>query len=398
MGALQQAWAERLEAENDNLRAALSWSLENESETALGLAGTLARFWEIRSRFLEGSRWLGAALHQSGRTEAATRAPVLTEAGTFAWHRGDYDRASKLHGQALALYRQLGDEGGVAFSLNCLGNHQDEQGNHERALPLLEEALAYSRRIGDRRTTAYALHNLAEVARHRGDYEQAKTLGLEALALLREIADKWQLARITGWLGMVTVYNSDDHDVAEAFLKESLALNREIGSWEYVAYCLEGFAGLAGARAQGVRAARLWGAAETLRERLSAPLPPADRPDYDRSKSTARAPLAEGSWEKAFAVGKSTPLEEAAEYALSGEEEPTLSISPGPEPFSTNKLTNLTRREKEVAHLVGRGHTNRQIASELVISERTVDHHVASILKKLNLQSREQVTVPTPEC
>ncbi|MDQ3496322.1 MAG: tetratricopeptide repeat protein [Actinomycetota bacterium] len=315
-GPQQRDWLERLEVEHDNLRGALSWSLGNEPETALQLAGTLARFWEIRSRFLEGSRWLEAALRQSGRTEAATRAPVLTEAGTFAWHRGDYERSGVLHRQALALYRQQGDEGGIAFSLNCLGNQQSEKGDDEGAVPLLEEALALSRRIGDRRTIAYALHNLAEVARHRGDYEQAKTLGLESLALLREMADKWQLARITGWLGMVTVYNSDDHDAAARFLKESLALNREIGSWEYVAYCLEGFAGLAGARTQGARAARLWGAAEALRETISAPLPPADRPDYDRSMATARAHLGEVPFAVAWEGGKAMTPDEAIEYAL----------------------------------------------------------------------------------
>jgi len=396
-GAHQQAWAERLETEHDNLRAALSWSLENEPETALRLAGTLAHFWKIRSRFLEGSRWLEAALRQSGRTEAATRAPVLTEAGTFAWHRGDYERSGMLHREALVLYRQQGDEGGVAFSLMCLGNQQCEQGDDDGAVPFLEEALVLSRRIGDKRTLAYTLWNLAEVARHRGDYEQAKTLGLESQALSREMADKWQLARITGWLGVVTVYSSDDHDAAEGFLKESLALNREIGSLEYVAHFLEGFAGLAGARAQGARAARLWGAAEALRETISDPLAPADRPEYERSMAAARAGLGEASWEASFAEGKSMLLEEAVEYALSGEVEPTLSISPGPESPSTNALTNLTNREREVAAFVARGLTNRGIASELVISERTVDHHVANILKKLNLHSREQVSAPMTE-
>jgi predicted ATPase/DNA-binding SARP family transcriptional activator/DNA-binding CsgD family transcriptional regulator len=395
-GAHQQAWAARLEAEHDNLRAALSWSLEKEPETALRLAGKLARFWEIRSRFSEGSGWLEAALCQSGRTEEATRAPLLTETGTFAWHRGDYERASELHGQALALYRQLGDEGGVAFSLNCLGNHQDEQGNHGRAVPLLEEALAISRRIGDRRTTADALWNLAEVARHQGDYERAKTLGLESLALTREMADKLELARTTGWLGMVTAYNSDDHDAAEGFLKESLALNREIGSLEYVAYCLEGFAGLAGARTQGARAARLWGAAEALRETISAPLPPADRPDYDRSIAAARAGLDddEGAWEAGWTEGMAMSPEEAAEYALSEE------VAPASESTLAGREMDdpLTSRECEVAVLVGGGLTNRQISSKLSVSERTVHNHVRNILSKLGLRSRTQIAVWAERC
>jgi len=115
---------------------------------------------------------------------------------------------------------------------------------------------------------------------------------------------------------MVTVYNSDDHDAAARFLKESLALNREIGSWEYVAYCLEGFAGLAGARTQGARAARLWGAAEALRETISAPLPPADRPDYDRSMAAARAHLGEVPFAVAWEGGKAMTPDEAIEYAL----------------------------------------------------------------------------------
>src|SRR5829696_4729372 len=192
-GADQLACLERLESEHDNMRSALAWSLEKEPETTLRLAGALARFWEMRSYFSEGSRWLEAALRQSDHTEAATRAPLLTEAGTFAWHRGDYERAGVLHRKALALYRGLGDEGGVAFSLNCLGAQHMEKGDHERAAPFLEEALALSRTIGDKRNTAGTLHNLGEVERQRGNYEQAKALGMESMALWREIEDDWNL-------------------------------------------------------------------------------------------------------------------------------------------------------------------------------------------------------------
>ena len=159
-GPDQLACLERLEAEHDNMRAALSWSLEKEPETAFRLAGMLARFWEIRSDFSEGSRWLEAALRLSDRpdtatTEAATRAKLLSEAGTFAYYRADFDHATALHGEALELYRELGDDSGVAFALMCLGAQYAEKGDHERAAPFFEEALALSRRIGDRRNIVW---------------------------------------------------------------------------------------------------------------------------------------------------------------------------------------------------------------------------------------------------
>jgi DNA-binding NarL/FixJ family response regulator len=116
-----------------------------------------------------------------------------------------------------------------------------------------------------------------------------------------------------------------------------------------------------------------------------------DRPDYERSVATARYLLDEASWRAAWAEGRVMQPEEAIEYALSREES-TTSLSPVPEQRSPGELpATLTRREKEVAALVGRGLTTRQIASELVLSKRTVDHHVASILKKLNLHSREEI-------
>ena len=388
MGAKQQPWAERLEAEHDNLRAALSWTLEREPGMALRLAGKLARFWERRCRFLEGSGWLEAALRQGGRADAATRAKLLSEAGTFAWHRADYDRAITLHGEALGLYREVGDDGGAAFALLCLGaQYLDGKGDHERAAPFLEEALAVSRRSGDKLSTAGTLHNLAEVERQRGNYERAKTLGMQGIALAREIEDRWQLAIVVGWVGLLMVWSGDEHDLAEGFLKESLALNRELGNWAYGAYCLEGFAGLAGARRQGARASRLWGAAEALRSNLGAGVPPETRPYYERSVAAARARLGEAAWEAAFAEGMAMSAEEAAEYALFEE----VALAPEGLPVGGGTEDPLTIREREVAAMVARGLSNSQIASELHLSEYTVGNHVSKILRKLGFSSRAQV-------
>jgi len=111
----------------------------------------------------------------------------------------------------------------------------------------------------------------------------------------------------------------------------------------------------------------------------------------------ARPRLSEAAWETAFAEGQAMSFEEAVEYALSAEE-PSPAAPSGPERPSTGaQQPDLTRREKKVAALVAQGLTNRQIAQELVISERTVDKHLTNLLKKLNLHSREQVAIRMAE-
>ena len=240
----------------------------------------------------------------------------MSEAGTFAFYRADFDRAIELHGEALVLYRDVGDDSGVAFALLCLGAQHLEKGDYEQAAPFLEEALAVSRRGGDKQNTASTLHNLGEVERQRGNYERAKALGMESIALWREIKDDYNLSLVVGWVGLLEVWSGDEPDLAEGFLKEALALERELGYWASGAWELEGFAGLAGARGQEARAARLWGAAEALRANIGVPLSPDARLLYERSVAAARTQLGEAEWEAAFAEGMAMSPEEAAEYAL----------------------------------------------------------------------------------
>jgi hypothetical protein len=135
---------------------------------------------------------------------------------------------------------------------------------------------------------------------------------------LRDLGERRlkDLARNFVWLGIVTTYKGDDYEEAAGYLEEGFGLIREVGDWEWVAYSLDSFAVVAGAKGQGERAARLWGAAEALRKSIGAPLHPTERPDYDRSVATARAQLNETAWEAAWAEGMAMSAEEAAEYAL----------------------------------------------------------------------------------
>ena len=145
------------------------------------------------------------------------------------------------------------------------------------------------------------------------------------------------------------------------------------------------------------RAARLFGAAHALREAVGYRQKPRERALREPYLTIARSRPDEAAWETAFAQGQAMSFEEAVEYALSAEElSPAAPCAPE-RPSTGARQRGLTRREKAVAALVAQGLTNRQIAKELVLSERTVENHVANILKKLGLHSRERVAASITE-
>ena len=131
------------------------------------------------------------------------------------------------------------------------------------------------------------------------------------------------------------------------------------------------------------------GAAEAMREDICVPLQPEDRKLLDPYLVTARSSLSEAAWQATLAQGRAMTPEQAIEYALSAEDpvlRPPVVRRPG------KGSAALTPREEEVAVLVSRGLTNRQIASELSISEHTVATHIAKILKRLGLSSRSRLS------
>src|SRR5437764_284692 len=159
-------------------------------------------------------------------------------------------------------------------------------------------------------------------------------------------------------------------------LDQCLTLRLELGDRPRVAECLELAAWLAAAQGASPRAARLFGAAEALRVASGAPMPPADRAFHERYLAANRAALDEPGFLAAFAAGRALNLEAAARLAR------TAAQPEGAGPASP-RATPLTRRESEVATLIARGLSNRQIAAALVISERTAANHVEHILNKL---------------
>jgi predicted ATPase/DNA-binding CsgD family transcriptional regulator len=420
------AWLDRLEIEHDNLRAALRWATgRGEVEIALRLGAALSRFWQVHAHLSEGLKWLASALDWTGGASTATRARALDAAGHLArdqadydraWAfyeeslglrreledsrgtalalinlgvvaqlRGDYDRAVALHEESLALFRSLGDERGVALSLLTLGSMAQWQGDLARATAHYEESLALFQALSDTRGIAGVLSSLGTLASSRGDFVTADELYVECAVLFRELGDSRDIAAcLSNQAGIAR--DRGDLKRAAALARESLALFHELGDHRGIVACLELIGNASAAQGQTERAIRLLAAAETLRETTGIDRPAARGAAQERTVAALRSALGEDAVARAWEVGRRLPLDEIVAEALAPAEPAGPQIPP-----SGTRPSPLTRREREVAALIARGLTNRLIAEELFIAERTADTHVEHILAKLGLGSRTQV-------
>jgi DNA-binding CsgD family transcriptional regulator/tetratricopeptide (TPR) repeat protein len=228
-----------------------------------------------------------------------------------------------------------------------------------------------------------------------GDYERGAALIEEAVTLYREHGYKGGLEYAVDNLGWAALLQGD-HERARSYYRESLMLCKELGNKIVASESLEGLACISVAEAATQRATKLFGAAEALREAVDSQHMAEEEELREPYVAAARSRLDETAWEAAWAEGRAMSLEQAIEYAIS-EHKPATPPSPDSEQSSSDEPSSLTRREKEVAVLVGRGLTNRRISQELFLSEHTVHHHVTNILKKLNLTSRQQVASRLPD-
>jgi DNA-binding CsgD family transcriptional regulator len=306
--------------------------------------------------------------------------------------QGDYEVAVAALEEAMELYKDLGDLSGEAITLMHLGYAAAHAGDVERFPALCEECEALLQKPLDRRAAAYLLFFRGAVALEAGDYERAVAVLEESRASFRELGDLRDESMCSFTLGM-TELKQGNLERGTAVLEEGLPLAQRTKDKLGSAYYLLGLGVVAAEQGQSVRAARLWGAAEALREVIGLPLSYFDlaHSGYEAHLTTARLQLDEAAWEAAWAEGRAMSFERAIEYAL-GTEEPALPAVPTLRKEPVGSTDALTHREREVATLVARELTNRQIAEELSISEHTVATHVRNILKKLGLRSRTQIS------
>jgi non-specific serine/threonine protein kinase len=384
-GAKQAEYLGWLDREHGNLRTALQLSVEGEdTELELRLAGTLARFWWARGHLSEGRRWLEKGLARSNDSPTSLRVKALNEAGWIALWQDDLEQAVELLEESVVLYKELGDEPGIATSLTNLGHAVLHQDDKERLKALCEEAEALRREFVDRWAVAELLIFLGMAALYQGVHEQAGTLLEESLATFRELGDTQRGTLCVTYLWMAALEGGDRRRAAtllEGDLRrlQGLHIKPQIQIYDD----LMGSAVVAELNGHPARAAQLLGAAETLREAISLSLLLWDHTptDYEALLNAARVRLGEEAWEAAFAEGRAMTPEEAIEYAL--ETDPAAPASP-----EDSDPSLLSGREAEILALVAQGLTNPQVAQKLYLSPRTVGQHLRSVYRKLGVPSR----------
>jgi predicted ATPase/DNA-binding CsgD family transcriptional regulator len=375
---------DRLEVEQDNFWAALEWSVANPaSDKGLRLAVALHQLWSLRGLQTEGREWLARMLTRTtGRT--AARARALNTAAYLALRQGDYAAALPLLGESLPLARELGDTAALAAGHQYRGLVLHGQGEYAQAALDFEESLTLARALGEHSRVQAALQYLADMAYEQGDFDRATALYEECLAVARELNNDHNISGASRGLGLVALGRAD-LERAVPLLEDALVRSHGLGDKKCAPRCVEALARVAVSQGRAERAARLFGAAQALRDAIPTVLFPAERADHERDLATVRADLTDERFNRAWSEGQAMTFDQAAEYALVAADPDSRTTEP---PAADDPLSRLTPREREVVALIARGLTNSQIAADLVLSIRTVERHIENIYDKLGVRGK----------
>ncbi|MGH2786099.1 MAG: ATP-binding protein [Actinomycetota bacterium] len=321
-GPEQADWRSRLVADVANFRAALSWCLGPSStgeRSLVGarLAGALGWFWYTHADAVEGSRWLSLARERAPDAPIELRARVSSRLGILHDQRGEFAAAAPLFESAREAYRALGDQKGVASSLNSMGSATRNGGDLAGARRYFEEALAVRRAIGDEGGQASSTHNLGVIALDEGDGGRALALFEQSAALDAASGDVWGQA-IDG-CGLADAHLLlGNVERAETLVAESLRALVEIGERDWVGEALSVASAVASARGDLARGSRLAGAAWGTWMAIGFPPSGKDLERHRARTAPARAGLDPADFERAHAEGEALTYDQAVEYALRG--------------------------------------------------------------------------------
>ena len=299
-GPAHLAALDRLEAEHDNLRAALTWSLQTpaagpapadreRAATGLRLVQALAYFWYRHGHLTEGRRWLERAIDLTAEDGGAPLAQLAHWLGVLLQQQGEPQAALPLLERSLAIWRDLGDRDQQARELNSLGITHHHLDDLDTARSLLEESAAISREVGSDMRLAAALTNLGQLESDAGNFDRATQVLQEALAIDRKQGDMLGVALDQQSLAGVHLRAGRARE-ARDLLSAMADYVVSSGDPEFLATTLEMCAANAAQLGEALRAARLAGAAEAVRQKTGIPI---KQPEMlERFLAPARATVA----------------------------------------------------------------------------------------------------------
>ncbi|MFD2421772.1 ATP-binding protein [Amycolatopsis pigmentata] len=385
-GPDQVEWLDRFQAEKSNVQAALEFCISRPTEvrTGLRMTGSLLWYW-IQRDIRDGRAWLDRAL--AADTEPSReRAKALRAVGWISNAQGDTGHALAGLDEAVALARNFDDEQGLGFALQFIGLGKFLEGKLPEAAAAYEQALKHYRSTGTVNSTrAVGLAEYGTIVALQGDQERAVTLCRESVALCRDQGEQWACAWGLMHLAIVHWLRGDLTEVG-AHAKEALRLRQILRDHPGIAWCVEISAWVAAAKDEPYRAAVLFGIADTMWAEIGQWLGTwqTGRDVSNHAQHQARQALGRSEYDAAFRQGRSFTGDAAIAYTLDERPAPPLTAAAA-------GLSQLTRREREVATLVAEGMANKEIAVKLVIARRTAEAHVENILTKLGFTSRVQI-------
>jgi predicted ATPase/class 3 adenylate cyclase len=319
-GPAQLTALDRLEAEHDNLRAALAWSLETPAAGPAGrgdraviglrLVQALSPFWHQHGHATEGRRWLQRAMDLASGDGGTPLAKVAHGLGVLMDQQGEPDAARRLFERSLAIWRELGDRGQQARELSSLGIAYRHLGQLATARTFLEEAVALNRETGDMARLAASLANLGQLESSLGRWDRAIVAVQEALLLDRQYGSPFGVAVGQSTLALSTLRAGRPRE-ARDLVCDMFDYVASSGNTAFFLNTLELAAVIAGALDEIPLAARLLGAAQTIRHESGMQLTQPEAALLDELLAPARASMTPQEWDTEEAAGRALSQPEA---------------------------------------------------------------------------------------